>query len=92
MMSTLRFSVNLSEIVELTLTLALQRPSLNNPDKTRLNPEKGEIFHVAFIAPWMGSILSQAVALTDWCVLSPIRAFRWFGHRTGTVFFHRDGF
>ena len=48
MMSTLRFSVNLSEIVELTLTLALQRPSLNNPDKTRLKPEKGEIFHVAF--------------------------------------------
>ena len=47
MMSTLRFSVNLSEIVKLSLTLALQRSSLNNPDKTRLKPEKGEIFHVA---------------------------------------------
>jgi hypothetical protein len=47
MMPTLRSSVNLAEIVGLTLSLALQRPSLNNPDKTRLEPEKGEIFHVA---------------------------------------------
>ena len=47
MTPTLRFSVNLPEIVELTLSLALQRPSLNKPDKTRLKPEKGEIFHVA---------------------------------------------
>ena len=51
MMPTLRFSVNLPEIVELTLSLALQRPSLNNPDKTQLTPKEVKYFTSPCIAP-----------------------------------------
>lgn len=72
MMPSLRFSVNLFEIIGLTLGLTLQRPSLNNPGKPRLEPGKGEIFHVAFLSGkgvgWaspMGVIAVSSLTLFD---------------------------
>ena len=62
MMATLRFSVTLPEIVELTLSLALQPLSLKTPIKPDSNPKKVKYFTSPCIAQWMGSNSVQGVA------------------------------
>jgi hypothetical protein len=49
MMPRPRISVNVPEIIETLRSLTHQGPSLNNPDKPDLNPEKVKYFTSPFV-------------------------------------------